>query len=73
VVATQEEQILDVLRAHEGMVFGFEPFQGLMTKEVAERTKLPLDTVQSTLNELANRGVVHRSSFFWYTGGALGA
>jgi DNA-binding IclR family transcriptional regulator len=60
-----EDLILRILRAKEGLLF---EDQGLMAKEVAEHAGLPLAETQSLLRGMAERGLVHRSSFFWYTG-----
>lgn len=60
-----EDLILRALRAKEGLFFND---QGLMTKEVAERTGMSLGEAESVLRGMADRGLVHRSSFFWYTG-----
>jgi len=65
VAGLTEDLILHVLRAKEGLFF---EDQGLMTKEVAERTGLSLGEAEKVLTDMAARGLIHRSSFFWYTG-----
>ena len=62
-----DDLILRVIRAREGFFF---KEQGLMTKEVAEQTGLSLGEAESVLRDMADRGLVHRSSFFWYSGSA---
>ena len=61
-----DEAILKALRENEGL--GPDHPRGLMTKQVAEQTKQPLDTTKIALNDMADRGLVHRSIFFWSTG-----
>jgi hypothetical protein len=67
VADTTEDAILRVLRANEGVGLGRVPV-GLMSKEVAEQTKLSLGETQKALNDMAQRGLVHRSFFYWYSG-----
>jgi len=62
-----EAAILEALRANEGLGLGHAR-TGLMTKEVAERARLSLGDAQTALNDMANRGLVHRSTFYWYSG-----
>ena len=64
---TTEATILKVLGAHEARWLDRDAV-GLMTKEVAERAKLPLDKTQKALNDMADRGLVRRSMFFWRLG-----
>jgi DNA-binding MarR family transcriptional regulator len=64
---TTEAAILEALRANEGLGLGHAR-TGLMTKEVAERARLSLGDAQTALNDMANRGLVHRSTFYWYSG-----
>jgi DNA-binding IclR family transcriptional regulator len=61
-----EAAILNALRANEALWLGRDPV-GLMTKEVAEQAKLPLSRAQTLLNDMADRGLVHRSTFFWFS------
>ena len=60
-----EDLILQALRAKQGL---FLKDQGLMTKEVAEKTGLSVGEDERVLSGMADRGLIHRSSFFWYTG-----
>ena len=60
-----EDLILQALRAKQGLFF---KDQGLMTKEVAEKAGLSVGEAERVLNGMAHRGLIHRSSFFWYTG-----
>jgi len=62
-----EELILRVIRAREGLFF---KDQGLMTKEIAEQAGLSTRDAEGVLRDMADRGLVHRSSFFWYSGSA---
>jgi hypothetical protein len=59
-----EDLILRAIQAREGLFF---KDQGLMT-EVAEQAGLSVGEAQSVLRGMADRGLVHRSSFFWYSG-----
>jgi hypothetical protein len=65
---TTEATILKVLGAHDARGLGRDAI-GLMTKEVAERAKLPLHETQIALNDMAERGLVRRSMFFWRLAG----
>ena len=66
--ATTEDLILRIILAREGLFF--KDRRGLMTKEVAEQTGLSVGEAESVLRDMAVRGLVHRSSFFWYSGSA---
>ena len=66
-MAATEAAILNALRVNEALWLGRDPV-GLMTKEVAEQAKLPLVRAQTILNDIADRGLVHRSTFFWFSG-----